>query len=47
LPKLRLLEDRFTGLLPLPERLTGWVPALSVIIKVPDWEPIAVGVNVT
>ena len=31
LPKLRLLKDKFTGLLPLPERLTDCAPALSVI----------------
>ena len=47
LPKLRLLEDKFTGLLPLPERLTDCAPALSVIVRVPETEPSAVGVNVT
>jgi hypothetical protein len=47
LPKLRLLEDRLTGLLPLPERLTDCTPALSVIVRDPETEPNAVGVNVT
>jgi hypothetical protein len=46
-PKLRLLGDKLTGLLPLPERLTFCVPALSVIMPVAVAEPNAVGVNVT
>lgn len=46
-PKLRLVEDKLTGLLPLPERLTVCVPALSVMVTVPVAEPSAAGVNVT
>jgi hypothetical protein len=46
-PKLRLVEDKLTGLLPLPERLMLCVPALSVMVTVPLAEPSAVGVNVT
>lgn len=47
LPKLRLVGDKLTGLLPLPERLTVCVPALSVMVTVPAAEPSAAGVNVT
>jgi hypothetical protein len=47
LPKLRLVGDRLTGLLPLPERLTICVPASSVMVTVPVAEPSATGVNVT
>lgn len=47
LPKLRLAGDMLTGLLPLPERLTVCVPALSVMVTVPVAEPSAAGVNVT
>ena len=46
-PKLRLVGDKLTGLLPLPERLTVCVPALSVMVTSPVAEPSAVGVNVT
>lgn len=46
-PKFRLVGDKLTGLLPLPERLTVSVPALSEMVTVPVAEPSAVGVNVT
>ena len=46
-PKLRLVEDKLTGLVPFPERLTVCVPALSVMVRRPDAEPNAVGVNLT
>jgi hypothetical protein len=46
-PNLRLVGDKLTGLLPLPERLTVCVPALSAIVTVPLADPNAVGVNVT
>ena len=47
LPKLRLVGDKLTGLLPLPERLTDCVPALSAIVTTSVAEPTVVGVNVT
>ena len=46
-PKLSLVDDRLTGALPLPVRPTVWVPALSVIVTLPEAEPTAVGANVT
>ena len=46
-PKLNLVDERLTGALPLPIRLTVWVPALSVIVAVPEAEPTTVGANVT
>jgi hypothetical protein len=46
-PKLRLVGDRFTGSLPLPERLTLCAPAFSAIVIVPVAEPRVVGVKVT
>ena len=46
-PKLRLAGERETGALPVPARLTVWMPALSVIVSVPDAEPTTVGVNET
>ena len=46
-PKFKLLEENVTGALPVPVRLTVCVPALSVIVRVPEAEPIAVGVNET
>ena len=41
-------ERLTTGAVPIPVRLTVWVPgvALSVIVKVPLLEPAAVGVKV-
>lgn len=46
-PNVRLLDERLTGALPVPERLTFWVPASSDIVIAPEAEPIAVGVKVT
>jgi hypothetical protein len=46
-PKLRLVGEKLTGLLPLPERLTVCVPALSVMVTDPVAEPSAAGVNAT
>jgi hypothetical protein len=46
-PKLKLVGDKLTGLLPLPERLTVCVPALPVMMSVPVAEPSAAGINVT
>jgi hypothetical protein len=46
-PKLRLLGDKLTGLVPLPETFTVCVPALSVMVTIPVAEPSATGVNVT
>jgi hypothetical protein len=46
-PKLKLVGDKFTGLLPLPETFTVCVPALSAIVTIPVAKPKAVGVNVT
>jgi hypothetical protein len=47
LPKFKLVDERVTGALPLPVRLTVWVPALSVIVTVPEAEPTTVGANIT
>jgi hypothetical protein len=46
-PKPNLVDDRLTGARPLPVRPTVWVPALSVIVTVPEAEPTTVGANVT
>ena len=46
-PKLRLVGDKLTGLVPFPERLTVCVPALSLMVSTPYTEPKAVGVNLT
>jgi hypothetical protein len=48
-PKLRLLDDSVTGVLPVPVRLTVWglVKALSVNFSVPLSAPITDGVKVT
>src|ERR1700722_9258969 len=51
--KVRLVAERLTVVLPpvvpVPVRVTrcGLPPALSVIVIVPVWVPVAVGVNVT
>jgi hypothetical protein len=44
-PKARVLAERVTGALPVPVRLTVCVPALSVIVRVPEADPTAVGIN--
>lgn len=46
-PKSNSLGDQLTGPDPVPERLTVCVPALSVIVSVPEAEPRTVGVNET
>jgi hypothetical protein len=48
--KLKLVADRLAvGPRPVPLRLTvcGLPAALSVMLSVPFWTPVAVGVNVT
>jgi hypothetical protein len=53
LPNVRLLGERLTAGasddVPLPVKLITWgLPeALSVIVMLPDWAPVAVGVKVT
>ena len=46
-PKLRLVEEKVTGALPLPVTLTVCVPALSVIVRTPEAEPTTVGEKTT
>jgi hypothetical protein len=46
-PKLKLVGERLTGALPLPERVTVWVPALSVIVTLPEAVPTTAGANDT
>ena len=47
LPKLKLVGEKVTGALPLPERVTVWVPALWVIVTLPEAAPTTVGANDT
>ena len=47
LPKLKLVGENVTGALPLPESVTVCVPALSVIVTLPEAAPTTVGVNDT
>jgi len=47
LPKLKLVGETVTGALPVPESVTVWVPALSVIVTLPEAAPTTVGVNDT
>ena len=47
LPKLKLVGENVTGALPLPESVTVCVPALSVIVTLPEAFPTTVGVNDT
>ena len=47
LPKLKLVGENVTGALPLPESVTFCVPALSVIVTLPDAVPTTVGANDT
>ena len=47
LPKLKLVGENVTGALPLPESVTFCVPALSVIVTLPEAAPTTVGVNDT
>jgi hypothetical protein len=48
-PKFNEFVESVTGAMPVPERLTVWglFPALSVKVKVPAADPVAVGENVT
>ena len=46
-PKLKVLAESVTGALPVPVRVTVWVPALSTRVRVPEAEPTAVGENDT
>src|SRR5467141_4303622 len=46
-PKLKLVGEKVTGALPLPERVTVCVPALSVIVTLPEAAPTTVGANDT
>lgn len=47
MPRFNVLEERLTGALPFPVSPTVWVPALSAMVRVPEAEPRAVGVNET
>jgi hypothetical protein len=47
LPKLKLVGENVTGALPVPESVTVCVPALSVIVMLPDAVPTTLGENVT
>jgi hypothetical protein len=47
LPKLKLVGEKVTGALPVPESVTRCVPALSVIVTLPEAVPTTVGVNDT
>ena len=47
LPKLKLVGENVTGALPLPESVTFCVPALSVIVTLPEAAPTTVGANHT
>jgi hypothetical protein len=47
LPKLKLVGENVTGALPLPESVTVCVPALLVIVTLPETFPTTVGVNDT
>jgi hypothetical protein len=47
LPKLKLVGENVTGALPVPESVTVCVPALSVIVTLPDAAPTTVGANDT
>lgn len=47
LPKLKLVGENVTGALPVPESVTVWVPALSVILTLPEAVATATGVNDT
>jgi hypothetical protein len=47
LPKLKLVGENVTGALPVPESVTVCVPALSVMVTLPEAAPTTVGVNDT
>ena len=47
LPKLKLVGENVTGALPVPESVAFCVPALSVIVTLPEAVPTTVGVNDT
>ena len=46
-PKLNELDEKVTGALPVPVRLTICVPALPAIVRDPEAEPTTVGVKET
>jgi hypothetical protein len=46
-PKLKLVAEKVTGALPLPDTETVCVPTLSVIVRTPEAEPTAVGEKTT
>jgi hypothetical protein len=46
-PKFKLLEERVTGALPVPVRVTICVPALPAIVRLPEAAPTAMGEKVT
>src|SRR2546428_832318 len=46
-PKLKLVGEKVTGALPLPERVTVWVPALWVMVTLPEAAPTTAGANDT
>ena len=45
--KFKLVEERVTGALPVPVRVTVCVPALSLMVRDPETGPMAVGANET
>jgi hypothetical protein len=47
LPKLKLVGEKVIGAPPLPESVTLCVPALSVIVTLPETAPTTVGANDT
>src|SRR6201981_1245190 len=47
LPKLKLVGENVTGARPVPESVTVCVPALSVIVTLPEAAPTRVGANDT
>ena len=47
LPKLRVLDEKVTGAFPVPVSPTVCVPASSEMVRMPEAEPRAVGVNET
>src|SRR3954452_22834746 len=47
LPKLKLVGENVTGALPLPESVTVCVPAVAVMVMLPEAAPTTVGANDT
>jgi hypothetical protein len=46
-PKLRAVDENETAAVPVPVRAAVWVPALSLIVSVPETDPRTVGVKET